>query len=776
MTLLLLRRWAGALGVLEQGASPSPPQRRPRLGVEVLEDRLAPATFTVSKDLDDGTANTLRWAIQRANATPGANVIDFAIGGGGFKASITLDSTMGPLPPITNAVLLDGYSQDAPFAPPGVPEVELSGNFLVAGDGLTVTTQGAVTIQGLAIDRFNGNGITVSNPLGAAGTTIQGCSIGLDLNGLAAPNKNNGVLLTSADNTVGGLAQSAGNAIAANLQSGIRISGELAVRNVVQGNLIGTGSKGAAAPGNKSDGVLLSENATGNTIGGLTVFSDVGNVIPGNGLHGVDLSGANNNLVAGNLIGVDAGGMLATSNGKNGVRLLNGSSNNTIGGGAGMRNVISGNGGFGVTLSGPNLTGNTISSNYIGVAVDGSTKVANGLAGVNVDQAFGNTVGGTTAGAANVISGNGEDGVVISGASATGNVVSGNKIGTDRTGATAVGNAWHGVRALSDQNTIGGTTANEPNLISENGLSGVNLGGNSNLVLGNFIGTNAAGTAAIPNKVGVVIRGNQNEVGGTGEGAGNLISGNKEGVHIVGSNNVVDGNLIGTTRDGMAALANEHGGMTLSGHASGNTIGGTDKAARNVISGNGSKGQIGPTGNGIYLRADATGNLIQGNYIGLDKSGGKQLANANNGIYDESFRGGNTIGGAVEGAGNLISGNTNNGIDLNTFNDVVAGNYIGVALDNDGDPTVAIGNGENGVLLYGKATGNTIGGTAVDAQNVIAASKEGYGLYFDGSTGNTIDFDIVGYLPDEVTLKANKLSWRGGTVAGNKFGANITHD
>jgi hypothetical protein len=141
--------------------------------------------------------------------------------------------------------------------------------------------------------------------------------------------------------------------------------------------------------------------------------------------------------------------------------------------------------------------------------------------------------------ARNVISGNDEDGVLIDNGS-SGNQVLGNYIGTDASGSVGLGNTRVGVR-ISDasSNTVGGTTAQAGNVISGNGRNGVAILGSmssSNLVQGNFIGTDAGGRAALGNARRGVLINNQasdNAIGGTADGAGNVIANNlEEGAHV----------------------------------------------------------------------------------------------------------------------------------------------------------------------------------------------------------------------------------------------------
>src|SRR5205085_8294785 len=181
---------------------------------------------------------------------------------------------------------------------------------------------------------------------------------------------------------------------------------------------------------------------------------------------------------------------------------------------------------------------------------------------------------------------NGSVGVFIVGTS-TNNVVIGNYLGTDVTGTADLGNTLDGVNFQgAGGNRVGGTTAGERNIISGNDRFGVfcNIGANNNLIEGNYIGLNAAGTAAIASLgtgVGVQDSGS-NTIGGTAAGAGNVISGwTSTGVGIGGtnatSNNVVQGNFIGTNAAGTAALGNGTG-VNINGMANNNTVGGTTAA------------------------------------------------------------------------------------------------------------------------------------------------------------------------------------------------------
>ena len=137
---------------------------------------------------------------------------------------------------------------------------------------------------------------------------------------------------------------------------------------------------------------------------------------------------------------------------------FDGAGSGTIGGTtAGARNVISGNDSAGIVLSGVTATGNQVQGNYIGTAGDGVTALKNGYYGIMLSNAPANTIGGTAAGAGNVISANGSSGIYVAGSAASGNQVQGNYIGTTASGAAALGNKSFGVYISNAAgNTVGG--------------------------------------------------------------------------------------------------------------------------------------------------------------------------------------------------------------------------------------------------------------------------------------------------------------------------------
>lgn len=311
------------------------------------------------------------------------------------------------------------------------------------------------------------------------------------------------------------------------------------------------------------------------------------------------------------------------------------------------------------------------------------------------------------------------------------NTIQGNYIGVDASGSLPRGNKTGILLSNSSNNVIGGLVRN---VISGNETNGIEVFGSSNVIQGNFIGTNAAGTVAIVNgDRGVAISGSQstnNLIGGDSIGKGNLISGNSRGISIEGPGNTIQGNLIGTDITGTTILRNSIGIQAL---APNTLIGGLTPGARNVISGNG-------TGV-VFGRA---GSKLQGNFIGTNISGNFRVANTFDGVVATD---GALIGGTVAAARNVIAGNGLSNISLpfdGSNNGVtVQGNYIGV--DVTGNAAVEQFSISSGIAISG--SNNVIGGLAAGAQNVI--SGNGVGIQFRGANvgspqGNVIQGNLIG--------------------------------
>ncbi len=430
-----------------------------------------------------------------------------------------------PLPAITHPLTIDATTQPGYE---GTPVVVLDGSQAGSqANGLYITGGGS-TVKGLTIERFSGSGVQLQT---GGGNTVVGDNIGTNASGgVGLGNAIDGVLIAdSSNNTIGGIGAGTANVISGNSIVGVRILGSDSTGNVVEGNFIGTSPLGSAALGNKTDGVFV-DGAPGNTIGGQSAAAR--NVISGNGAVGVQIDGATGlgNLVEGNYIGTDASGTNALGNAFDGV-FLNGSASNTIGGTApSARNVISANQLTGVRITGSGATDNLILNNLIGTDSAGTAALGNRFDGVFINGAPGNVVGGTTTNARNVISGNGSVGVQIFSPSATGNQLVGNFIGTDISGLAALGNGRDGVFVNdAPSNSIGGSVAGSQNVISANGQVGLQLfgrGASGNVVQGNLIGTGVDGITALGNEFGLFINGApRNTIGGPGA-AQNTITNN----------------------------------------------------------------------------------------------------------------------------------------------------------------------------------------------------------------------------------------------------------
>jgi titin len=705
----------------------SKPHFRPRL--DVLEGRLLPTIYMVNTVADAG-GGSLRQAILDANAHPGSNTIAFNIGGGGQKSIALTES----LPNITSPVILDATTQPG-FS--GVPLIELNG--AAAGtDAIGLAVYGGnTTIKGFVINNFANIGILLRSE---GANIIQGNYIGTDFSGTNARPDGYGIdVITSTDNLVGGTGTGEGNLISGNLGTGLSLFIS-ANRNRVEGNLIGTDISGTSALPNDY-GVGIFGVSSGNTIGGTVPGAR--NVISGNGITSGDgisiFGGSTGNVVQGNYIGTDITGQFPLGNAGSGIGIS--SPANLVGGlGDGTYNVISANGNYGVALL-AGATDNRIQHNIIGTDLSGTTALGNASSGVGISGgASANTIGGTTWGLGNAISGNNNYGVVLFGDGTTNNAVLGNFIGASSTDTVALGNVGFGVGLANGAsgNSIGAAVPGGRNIISGNTRGGISMfgaGTTGNSVQGNIIGLDYSGSAALPNLVGVSIFGNAaaNTIGGAAPGAGNIISGNNgDGIQLSGAstqNNSILGNLIGTDAGGAAALPNRDAGLALFQSAADNLIGGPGPGEGNVISGNG--------GAGIYLSENASDNRIQGNRIGTDVTGSSPVANSNGVVLGRGTVQ-NLIGGSNSGEGNLISGNRLYGIyQYSVAPNQVLGNRIGTDLSGSN----ALPN-FGGIGLLG-ANSDTIGGTAPGSGNLISGNTRD-GIYILNGTNHVIQGNWIG--------------------------------
>jgi parallel beta-helix repeat protein len=292
-------------------------------------------------------------------------------------------------------------------------------------------------------------------------------------------------------------------------------------------------------------------------------------------------------------------------------------------------------------------------------------------------------------------------GIAVQLAGTGGHVATGNFIGTDAAGAAALPNET-GIVLGSPGNRVGGTTAADRNLVSGNTFNGLSLdSGVGNLVQGNFIGTNRGGTGPLPNgRAGVSLGFGSGSIGGSSSGARNLLSGNVYGIEQQGGSFVVQGNFVGTDVTGAEAIANSGAGIIL--YGDGIVVGGAAAGEGNLISGNG--------GDGIFIQG-ASDISVYGNRIGTDVTGTAPLGNRFSGIDSQFgfvFPSGNRIGSTLPGEGNIIAFNGSAGIALsNTMHTSIRRNRIfrnrelngvglGIDLDHDGVTPNDDGDGDSG--------------------------------------------------------------------------------
>src|SRR5262249_36202403 len=326
--------------------------------------------------------------------------------------------------------------------------------FAIPGSGVKtifLVQELPVITEALTINGFTQTGASANtNATGGLNTVLT-----VELNGSAPPPVSSGsfIIVTAGPTTIRGLAFTGGGAH----HSAISIGG---TGTHVEGCFIGTNVFGTAAAGNV-DGVIL-QGGSGHVIGGPT--PDTRNLISGNTNFGLAVDSVSTITIQGNLIGTDAAGTSAIANASTPISVAS-SPNDTIAG-----NVIVGSpgpNGPGILLSGSLTSGTTVTGNFIGTNATGTAAIPNAGAGIAVrNGSHNNTIGGTTAAARNVISGNGLDGIDILDIGCDNNVVQGNFIGTNAAGTGAIGNGQFGILvAFNVNNTIGGTVAGAGNTI-----------------------------------------------------------------------------------------------------------------------------------------------------------------------------------------------------------------------------------------------------------------------------------------------------------------------
>lgn len=589
---------------------------------------------------------SLAGAITQANLDRPGTTITFAIPktdpGFDAAAGVWRIKVATALPPLmAERIVIDGESQTASVGDtnPLGPEIAIVGAGMTLDAGIAMVSAGGA-VKGLAIGGFK-HGVVLFGAK-AIGNTVSGCAIGVGPDGRAAAPNGAGIIAVegSRDNVI------EDNLISGNALLGVYIAGRDTTGNTLRRNRIGTDALGQRRVPNGL-GVMVSHSA-GNAIG----VAQGGNTISGNANVGILLVGkwTENNTIRGNRIGTNLDGSKLVHN-NIGIVVKSLANRNQIGGAKpGEGNIISGNVEIGVYIE--SSDGNVLHGNLIGTDQTGTRTVeADGIVqgnGIEFDTvAKGNMLGGDGPGERNVISGHKVYGVVYYGHCERNSTI-GNYIGTDITGTKSIPNATGiCVDCASHHNTIA------RNVISGNmsyGLFFVTRGTEHNVLVGNKIGTNAAGDAALPNDIGMCVSTGacRNRIGGPNPEDANVFSGNTQtGLMITNQStaeNVVEGNLIGLDARGCRAIPNKHG-LLFSTYPERNIV------RRNTISGNSAVG--------VVLYEYSSGNEVTGNRIGTNVTGDGPVGNGV-GVVIDHWCDSNRIG--KPGEPNIVSHNLTGGI------------------------------------------------------------------------------------------------------------------
>ena len=791
-----------------------------RIQVEKLEDRTAPAIFTITSD---GVTNlpglSLQEAIAAANANPGADEIRWDIS---VASSIVNSGVAGLLPAITETLTIEGllagggnakvFLESASKADP------ISGFYITDGGGtfglnsiirnLDITDQGGnlefnaiPTEYAVKIDAvgggFNLQNVTISNIDGPA---VQ--------------------IINSPNNIIGGAGAKQAFTFSVNNSHGVRVTGAASKNNLIQQGTIFS---------NAGDGVLIDGGASLNIVGGFTDAPNSGNFIFLNNGNGVHLDNSDDNRIQRNTIGTNSAGEPSKANALNGIFIDNGSRNNIIGGNdltAG--NKVSGNTEHGIYIRGLTSDLNQIQSNIIGLdPTDTGNARPNGGNGILVEGAPNTKVGSTTT-AANYIAGNNLHGVSIIGLDSKGSIVVNNRIGITGTSLnqldTKRGNVQDGIHLSGvDGVTVGGSGTNAPNIVgaNRNGVAVVN-GSKNVFVRGNQFGIHKLASGQYPNlgnlQEGVLIDSSSAvTVGGTQSLEGNKISANRNGIRVVNSDNVtMQGNFIGTNLTGtiipllvglvedFQPIAQAEDGVLVEGSTN-IRIGTAAQNGGNLVSRN---------RHGISVTKGSSNVSIYNNRIGLQSAPPTSktlhdLGNQDDGVFVDASTN-VTIGGTGPSEPNQIARNLD-GIQISnkSSNVFVRGNVIrnniqsGVRIEDSsfvtvGGTTAAAANqifnrrliidtgfSVDGVFIVSGSTNNIVQGNLIGTDGTTATNlgMTANGVLVDGSSNNLIGEQFATDPTAAVPLQSNTIAYNAangvavvestGTAVGNKITGNI---
>ncbi len=668
---------------------------------------------------------------------------------------------------------------------------------LFAGNGVGLVAQGADLVIGGSLTNYGnriyantGDGIFITN-----GANVQ--VIG-NLIGCAAPFPADNALgnggcgvrtINSRDLVIGGPTLEQGNWIVGNRHSGIychmtsRTNQTVAIRHnrllanatngihlrridgpSLLGNYVGTDEQGIT---NRGNGIgLLIQDASAVRVGDATAAGR--NLISGNHSHGVlvlgEVGALTNTMLLGNYIGVDGTGAQALPNGGCGILISNAIDTSIGGASSGAGNVISGNAADGLAVAGDYSNGFTAVNNLIGLDATGTRAVPNGGVGVRLTGSVYAQIGGTSAQARNVISGNTGHGIEVAGANKSS--IQGNYIGTGIAGTNAVGNGGNGLHVGGVgswyQLMVGGN--NEPGAWAGNVISGNNAAGiqvtnceGTLSIDGNYVGVDHLGMRTLPNNGPGIHLENTSFDTRVGTNTGNVVSGNAGHGILLGHGAqyvYVENNLIGANQDLTDVLPNNGDGIHISGSSVGCHIGNTLAAGYNVIVGN--------AGCGVLVTATQSQD-VAANWIGVAPGGA--LACMNDGQYGIRLGpGGGTVGDPL--GGNVIDAPI--GVNACNVGQVsMYGNWIGLAPDSAFVSTsLVIGIHVTNAARVGIGAGGA-GITNMTGGNAIGAAREA-GLLIEAVSNITLAGLMVGCasnLSGYVTNAGDGVVMRGWTRA-----------
>ncbi|HEX7222348.1 MAG TPA: DNRLRE domain-containing protein, partial [Candidatus Limnocylindrales bacterium] len=745
-------------------------------GVALLGVPAASAvTFTVTTTADAGSGS-LRQAILDANGAPGVDTIVFAIPGAGEQ--VIQPATA--LPVVTDAVVIDGGAQ---VDGSGLPLVRIDGGADAApslyGLELDVASVGTSTVNKLAFTRWDsdtGAGLFVH---GIGTALLTGNLVGTDAAGSAGLGNDSGVIVENAT-LIGGATAGQANVISGNLGAGIRMLAPVTDTAVI-GNRIGTSPFGDDL-GNGGAGISI-EGAFDNVIGGTTTVDD-GNVIAFNAKGVVVTSGTGNAIVANDIfsndgLGIDLGDDGVTANDEVTAYDSDTGANN-------LQNfpllttaeVTPGL----MTVSGEIFSsqGTTLSVEiFSSDACDGSgfgeggfyhgrldvLTNSDGFAQFSPSFGFAGAVGRAVTATATGPGGTSEFSACVT---STGSQSQPAQTFMVTTGSDTPADAGCTVAdcTLREAITAANSSLNDPETVDriEFAIPGVGvqtilpateLPAITDPVV--IDGTTQPGFATAPL---IFVDGTDASCGECGidgltvssAGGGSTIRGlaigDFDGWGIVfseGSGSVVEESWVGLAPPLAAAAGNLSGGIQIS-NSSGNLIGGTEPAQRVYLGSNGAFGAQ------IAISGLASGNKVEGSYIGIGPDGGATF-NTPSGVRISGGASGNTIGGSSDEArGNLISGFSGVGVVLDSAGsgNVIAGNAIGIDGAEGAAPPIGVSVVDSPATVVGDDVsppgfanpgfGNVIGGAAT-AGISITGSSTGTKV-----TGNFVGTDRTGLI------------------------------